>query len=397
MSAASGHPTVLISWAHSDPGWDQAAVAARQDAVLRLSAALREVGIDAELDLHHLSESVDWTRWGRARAGESDFVLVVASQSWRSAWEGNGDPTKAAGSAAEADALRSLHTRNRDEFLNKIRIVILPGATDHDIPNGLHGVPRFKISTFDAAGIEELVRSLTAQAKFPKAPLGPLPVLPPTPPPADPADERARLRSALGALPVPTAQDPPELPWYRERERTESRLHDLDAAHRSPEADDAADGLQYSPLPGPVPVEWKTDFSPSPDTCAVLTVHVVPVPLRPLPARQLATVASTLPSRVRGTGLLDPAPALDVSDTVQGVAVALAPPSRYNRDRQPPALQGVRVAVTGQVSAWTTLPADGMGTLIDQDSLRAAIHNCLGLVSQLPGSPSTAVSPSGSN
>lgn len=253
MPDASRHPTAFISWAHADPDWDEAAVAARQDAVLRLSAALREAGIDVELDLHHLSESVDWTRWGPARAGESDFVLVVASQRWRSAWEGNGDPTKGAGSAAEADALRSLYNRNRDDYLNKIRIVMLPGATDHDIPDGLHGTPRFPIRTFDAAGTEELVRSLTVQAKFPKAPLGPLPVLPPTPPATDPADERARLQSALGALPIPTAQDPPELPWDREREWTENRLHDLDAAQPPPAADEAGDGFKYGPLPGPRP------------------------------------------------------------------------------------------------------------------------------------------------
>jgi hypothetical protein len=380
MSAAPGHPSALISWAHVDPGWDEPTIAARQDDVLRLSAALREAGIDAELDLHHLSDSVDWTRWGPAKASECDFVLVVPSQRWRTSWEGGGDPTKGAGSAAEADALRSLYARNRDEFLNKVRLVMLPGATEADIPDGLHGLPRFKVSRFDEAGIEELLRSLTAQAKFPKAALGALPVLPPSTPDADPAAERARLQAALDALPVPTPHDEPELPWYRERQRTETLLHGLDGPPADPQPRTAGTSLAYGPLPGPVAVDWRTDFAPSGASRAMLTVHVVPVPPRPLPARQLAAVASALPARVRGTRLLDPAPTLDVTDTPQGVVVALAPATGYGSERVPPALQGLRVGVTGQVSAWTTLPADSMGTLIDQDSLTTAIQNCLGLV-----------------
>lgn len=379
MPAASGHPSALISWAHVDPGWDGPTIAARQDDVLRLSAALREAGIDVELDLHHLSESIDWTRWGPAKAAECDFVLVVPSQRWRTSWEGGGDPTKGAGSAAEGDALRSLYARNRDEFLNKVRLVMLAGATDADIPDGLHGVPRFRITTFDATGIEELLRSLTAQARFPKAPLGALPVLPPSPPAADPAAERTRLHAVLDALPVPTSEDRPEVPWYRERQLTQSLLHRLED-RSAPATRPAHTGLAYGPLPGPVVVEWKTDFAPSRASRATLAVHVLPVPPRPLPARQLATVATALPARVRGTGLLDPAPALDVTDTPRGVVVALAPATGHASEQQPPALQGVRVAVTGQVSAWTTLPADNMGTLIDQDSLNTAIQGCLGVI-----------------
>lgn len=377
MSDPTGHPSALISWAHVDPGWDESQVAARQDDVLRLSAALRQAGVDAELDLHHLSDSVDWTRWGPAKAAESDFVLVVPSQRWRTSWEGGGDPTKGAGSAAEADVLRSLYSRNRDEFLGKVRLVMLPGSTDAHIPDGLHGVPRFRVSTFDDAGIEELVRSLTAQAKFPKAPLGALPVLPPSAPSVSPADERAALQAALDALPVPTSQDRPELPWYRERQLTESRLHRLDETPPAPAGDT---GLGYGPLPGPVSIEWKTEFAPSRSSRATLTVHVLPVPSRPLPARQLAAVAGALPARVRGSGLLDPGPALDVTDFPQGVIAVLAPATGYGSERLPPAMQGVRVAITGQVSAWTTLPADSMGTLIDQASLHSAVQNCLGLI-----------------
>jgi hypothetical protein len=182
--------------------------------------------------------------------------------------------------------------------------------------------------------------------------------------------------STLDALPVPTAKDEPDVPWYRERQRAESRLRDLDRQRGL----GGSPPLRYGNLSQPLQVRWRSEFAPSNSTQATLALHVSPVPARPLPARQLAAVAAELPRRVRGPGLLDATPALDVTDDADGVTVALVPAYGYSGDVRLGALQGARIAVTGQVSAWTTLPADGMGTLIDQDSLTAAISECLRLV-----------------
>jgi hypothetical protein len=138
------HPSALISWAHVDPGWSPDQIGARRDSVFALATALRHNGVDVDVDLYHLSASVDWTRWGPLRIAECDFVLVVVSESWRLAWEGRGDPSKGAGAAAEADSLRSTYAVNRDTFRDKVRLVLLPGADSRDIPSGLHGVPRFR-------------------------------------------------------------------------------------------------------------------------------------------------------------------------------------------------------------------------------------------------------------
>jgi SOS response regulatory protein OraA/RecX len=108
-------------------------------------------------------------------------VLVVVSDSWRLAWDGGGNPRTGAGAAAEADSLRSIYSGNRDAFLKKVRLLLLPRVDSQDIPNGLHGVPRFQINTIDDTGLSELLRSLTGQPEFIQNSLGPLPDLPPNP------------------------------------------------------------------------------------------------------------------------------------------------------------------------------------------------------------------------
>ncbi len=177
---ADAPTTLLVSWSHADPDWSAEQTAERKRAVLLLARVLRENGVDAELDLYHVHEAVDWTRWGPRMATDSDIVLVVASRAWSDAWEGRGAPTRGAGAAAEASALRSLEAQDRDAFLRKVRIVILPGAGDPEIPTGLHGIPRFHLDSIDDEGVVDLLRDLTGQAEHPKPPLGKLPVLPPS-------------------------------------------------------------------------------------------------------------------------------------------------------------------------------------------------------------------------
>lgn len=179
--ARSHHPSALVSWAHADASWSDEEVSARKEAVLLVSNLLRANGIDADVDLYHQSEAVDWSRWGPKRVAECDFVLVVVSQGWRLAWEGRGDTTKGAGAAAEADGLRSDYARNRETFIRKVRLLLLPGADPEDIPDGMHGVPRYSLDSLTRAGLTELFRSLTDQPEITKPDLGPLPHLPARP------------------------------------------------------------------------------------------------------------------------------------------------------------------------------------------------------------------------
>lgn len=171
-------PTVLVSWTHPVPG---ASSGPGGDDVLTFVDLLRTNGIDAEVDMYHFNEGVDWTRWGPRMVEARDFVLVVLSAGWRSAWEGGADPSRNAGSAAEADALKSLFTRNRDAFVQQVRLVLLPAVDDAVVPTGLDGVTRYRVSSLDSEGVEDLVRDLTKQRRYPSPPLGPVPKLEPAP------------------------------------------------------------------------------------------------------------------------------------------------------------------------------------------------------------------------
>jgi hypothetical protein len=198
-----------------DPGWSPDQIGARRDAVFELTTTLRHNGVDADVDLYHLSASVDWTRWGPLRIAECDFVLVVVSESWRLAWEGHGDPSKGAGAAAEADSLRSIYAVNRDTFRDKVRLVLLPGADSRDIPSGLHGVPRFEVKTIDDAGLSDLLRNLTEQPEFIKGEVGGLPELPPRTSASAAARSGTAAASPAVTLGTDTAPGPEVSPGQR--------------------------------------------------------------------------------------------------------------------------------------------------------------------------------------
>ena len=72
--------------------------------------------------------SEDWTRFGPNEIRDADFVIVALSQAWMRRFDGTEDPTVGAGAAREADALLSIFHRDRDAFVRKTKLVILPGA-----------------------------------------------------------------------------------------------------------------------------------------------------------------------------------------------------------------------------------------------------------------------------
>lgn len=352
MPTADGHPTALISWAHTDPGWTPEQVQTRQNNVLRLAHALHGSGIAVELDLFHLSDAIDWTRWGPQQVNLNDFVLIIASPRWRTAWEGTGDPTTGAGAAAEADALQSMYVTDRSEFERKVRLVLLPDAQDSDIPTRLHGINRFYFTPGDSGDLEAIVRGLTSQPQFALPPLGPLPVLPPTVLDTSGGTGQEQDENTPRALPVPTAHDQP-----------------------SP-----IDSTRYMPLTEPVTIQWRPDFAPTQSSHAILAVHILAVPAQPLTNRTMATIATELPRRVRASGVIDDVHGVQSCEDADGVSVLLpSPPQPRWPDVAPPAVQGLRVGRSGQVSVWTTLPHDQMWSLIDGASLTTAIADCLRL------------------
>lgn len=192
-------PTAVISWAHGDHDW--------QATIAQFAFRLREFGIDVDMDLWHLHDaSVNWSIYGPQAIQEREFVLIPVSAAYRARWEGKAEPGTGAGAAREANTLKGLFDHDQQSFQRKVKIILLPGATVDDIPAELQSSgQRFRVTSLDEAGLEDLLRTLTGQPAYVPPPLGTLPVLPPVlggdvreQPTRDPKDE---LANAIAQLP----------------------------------------------------------------------------------------------------------------------------------------------------------------------------------------------------
>lgn len=141
--------------------------------VYAFATLLREMEIDADLDLFHSSEPTDWARFGQRAIRESDYVLVAVSQTWRRAWDGELEAGNSSGTVAETNQLRGLFQRDPDEFLRRVIPVTLPGVSVAEIPEELRATSHWsRVTPLDETGIEDLYRRLTRQPAYPKPPLG---------------------------------------------------------------------------------------------------------------------------------------------------------------------------------------------------------------------------------
>lgn len=147
--------------------------------MLDFATALREVGgVDADLDLWHQHQQ--WTTYGSQAIEASEFTLVVVSAKYKERWDGTGSPKEGAGAAREAAVIKSIYEKDRDEFIRRVKVVVLPGASIDDIPSELLGsAERAIIDDFDESGLEQLLRWLHDATPYVKPPLGDVPALPP--------------------------------------------------------------------------------------------------------------------------------------------------------------------------------------------------------------------------
>ena len=177
--AMTEHPTAIVSWAHSSPGWTPERQERWRAEVIALVDVLRDNGVDADIDLHH-SGDVDWTRFGPQAIVDKAWVLGALSSSWKERWEGRNEPTTGAGAAGEANALRSLWVANQTAFRNKLVLLTLPMMRDQTLtPVELHGIEHFRIPELTSEAVIPLLRLLTHQPAYPKRRLGPIPRLHP--------------------------------------------------------------------------------------------------------------------------------------------------------------------------------------------------------------------------
>jgi HEAT repeats/SEFIR domain len=166
-------PTAFISYAQSSKTW--------QHEVLQFATVLRTLGgVDAELDLFHETDHQRWTTFGSRLISDTDFTLIAVDSAYRRRWLGEEETGVGAGAAWEAAAVKALFERDQDEFVKRVKVVVLPSADLNDIPDELRGIcERFQIGTLDEQGVEGLLRSLWGKPAYPKPPLGEIPALPP--------------------------------------------------------------------------------------------------------------------------------------------------------------------------------------------------------------------------
>lgn len=195
-------PSALVSWAHKNIGWDDTQAEAWISNVLQFASLLVENGIDAELDLWNDSDpQIDWTRWGPEQVTKSDFVIIAISEAWKERWQGSNNPKQGAGAVAEANALKGRFNNDQEEFQKRTIVVLLPGATEDDLPQDLHHLLRITVEDISLDGIEGVLRALFSSPKYQKPPLGSQPAFSkvlhskaaPTPSPQDVASKRAEL------------------------------------------------------------------------------------------------------------------------------------------------------------------------------------------------------------
>jgi hypothetical protein len=180
VQVAGAPSKVFVSWAHTAANWSDAQTASWAREVIEFTGKLRGFGLDAELDLFHTHETeTDWTRFGPQQVEQSEFVILVMSQSWAERWSGKNNPTEGAGAVAEADALRGLFARHQADWQKKVLIALLPGKRSDIIPLDLARVNHYTVDPDDPTTFDNLLRSITSQPLYVKPDLGEVPVLPP--------------------------------------------------------------------------------------------------------------------------------------------------------------------------------------------------------------------------
>jgi TIR domain len=164
--------TVFISYSHDSPE--------HSERVLSLALALRENGVDVELDQFHNEEILDWPRWCNEQTSpeRSEFVVCVCTAEYRRRIEGRVPPEKGKGAYWEGSLLDD--DLYDDKGNGRVIPILLDDEPESSILRFLRGWTLCRIRQFalNDSGYEHLIRILTAQVKVKKNPLGTIPVLP---------------------------------------------------------------------------------------------------------------------------------------------------------------------------------------------------------------------------
>jgi hypothetical protein len=160
---ASEPPKVLISYSHDSPEHAQH--------VLELANRLRADGIDCTIDQYVVAPAEGWPRWMDKQIRDSDFVVMVCTETYYQRVMGEEQPGKGLGVRWEGHLIYGeiyrVGTMN-----TKFIPVLFEGGDPSHIPAPARDTNHYFART--ARGYEDLYRRLTNQPRAIKQELGKL-------------------------------------------------------------------------------------------------------------------------------------------------------------------------------------------------------------------------------
>ncbi len=140
------------------------------DRVWDLCERLRNDGIDCRIDQHEFSPPEGWPRWCRDQVQESQFVLVVCTETYKQRYEGKAPLGKGKGAKWEGFVITQELYEAEGKNNKFIPVVFAPEGAEH-IPLELRGATRYDLSIPEA--YDKLFRHLTNQPARKKSAVAP--------------------------------------------------------------------------------------------------------------------------------------------------------------------------------------------------------------------------------
>jgi tetratricopeptide (TPR) repeat protein len=153
---------VFISYSHDS--------AEHKDRVWDLCERLRQDGIDCRIDQHVFSPPEGWPRWCRNQVQESQFVLVVCTETYKQRYEGKGPAGDGRGAKWEGFIITSELYEAEGRNTKFVPMVFSSQDAQH-IPLELRAATRYDLS--DPGGYDNLFRHVTSQPARKKSAVAP--------------------------------------------------------------------------------------------------------------------------------------------------------------------------------------------------------------------------------
>lgn len=152
-------PRVFVSYAHRP--------AQHKQQVHVFCWFLQARGVDIRLDELAANNRRDWSQWAIQEIMAADYILVIASMSYRRQADGELFPGEGGGVANEAAFLRDRLTYDRTNWQQRILPVVLPGRRIEEIPLFLspYSTSRYEITSLTPSGARSLLDALRLTAR----------------------------------------------------------------------------------------------------------------------------------------------------------------------------------------------------------------------------------------